>query len=380
MATSPFAKACKSVKADPSELHHLYLERACELASRAAGGTSPNPPVGAVLVRNGRIIGEGFHRGAGTPHAEIEAMRAADNPQGATLYSSLEPCTHTGRTPPCTRAIIAAGIARVIVGALDPNPQTSGAGVTVLRDAGVCVEVFPSLRSREIIEPFSVAIRSDRPYVALKMATSLDGYVAPEPGSFWLTGEQAASFVRDLRIMHNAVMIGAGTVRVDDPQLTVRPAHHRGANYRRIVLCQHRSPSPHSRVFHPVPGYETTIVVAPRAAIPQFSDLRDVAEIVPVGESSSEHLDLTAALQELKSRGVGSILCEGGPTLAGRLIEAGLLDRVYWLVAPRFLGNGRAVAALGSNNDVTYCARSLAFDRVEQLGNDVLLSGRLAHV
>ncbi len=343
------------------------------------GGTSPNPPVGAVLVKNGRIIGEGFHRGAGSPHAEIEAMRAVDDPQGATLYSSLEPCNHAGRTLACTRAIVKASIGRVVVGALDPNPQTNGAGLRTLQEAGVPAEVVPSARAQAIIEPFSVAIRSDRPYLALKMAASLDGYVAPEPGAYWVTGEQARGFVRDLRIAHDAVMIGAGTVRVDDPLLTVRPAHHRGANYRRIVLCERRSPSPQSRVFVPVPGYETTIVLVPRSSIQKFCNLRDVAEIIAVGSSSDEQLDLIAALPELKRRGVCSILCEGGPTLAGRLIEASLVDRVYWLVAPRFLANRRAVAALGINNDAVH-ARSLSFDRVEQLGNDVLLSGRLAHV
>ncbi len=174
--------------------------------------------MGAVLVKNGHIIGEGFHRGPGTPHAEIEALRVAHQPHGATLYVSLEPCNHFGRTPPCSKAIMEAGIARVVVAALDPNPKTDGAGLIELTRAGIAAEILPSSRAANIIEPFSVSIRSDRPYVALKMATSLDGYVAPEPGSYWLTGTQAGQFVRELRIMHVAVMVGAGSVRIDDPQ------------------------------------------------------------------------------------------------------------------------------------------------------------------
>ncbi len=378
-----FGKASKSVNAGDPELlnriHALYLERACELAERAIGGTSPNPPVGALLVKSGCIIGEGFHRGSGTAHAEVEALRVARDPQGATLYTSLEPCNHTGRTPPCTRAILDAKVRRVVIGALDPNPRNDGSGVNALQQAGVPAEVLPSVRAQSIIEPFSVAIRSDRPYVALKMATSMDGYVAPEPGSFWLTGARARGFVRDLRIMHDAVMVGAGTVRIDNPELTVRPAHHRCANYRRIVVCESTAVSRQSRIFLPVPAYERTMVVAPAASMQQFSVLRDVADVVPVAGGVAQHLDLAAALRELKTWGISSVLCEGGPTLAGRLIQAGLVDRLYWVVAPIFLANPRALAALGNNN-VLHAGRSLSFDRVEQLGNDVLLSGRLAHV
>jgi len=349
------------------------------LATRALGGTSPNPPVGAVVVKNGHIIGEGFHRASGCPHAEIEALRAAREPEGATLYVSLEPCNHSGRTPPCVPSILKANIARVVVGALDRNPRTDGGGISALQRAGVVVEVLACNAAQRLIESFSVAIRSDRPYVALKMASSLDGYVAPEPGPFWLTGEPARAFVRDLRIMHDAVMVGGGTVRIDDPQLTVRPAHHRGAAYRRIVVCETQAVSPQSRIFLPLPGYEKTLVVAPAASMERLAPLREVADILAVGDPSDDRLDLAAALRELKTRGVWSILCEGGPTLAGRLIAAGLIDRLYWLFAPTFFGNPHAVGALGIRSGPP-AARSLSFDGVEQLGNDVLLRARLTNV
>lgn len=378
-----FGKASKSVNAgDPQALlgiDALYLERACELANRALGGTSPNPPVGALVVKNGGTIGEGFHRGSGSPHAEVEALRAARDAQGATLYSSLEPCNHTGRTPPCSQAILDAKISRVVIGALDPNPRNDGSGVSALQKAGLSVDVFPSVRAQTMIEAFSVAIRSDRPYVALKLAVSMDGYVAPQRGSFWLTGERARAFVRELRMMHDAVMVGAGTVRIDDPELTVRPPHHRFTRYRRIVVCESEPVNPHSRIFAPAPAYAKTMVVAPVTSMQQFSALGDVADIVPVPDGGVRRLDPAAALRELKTQGVASVLCEGGPTLAGRLIGAGLVDRVYWLVAPIFLANPRALPAL-ANINAAHAGRSLSFDRVEQLGDDVLLSGRLAHV
>jgi len=207
----------------------VYLARACELAARGNGSTAPNPPVGAVLVRGGRTLAEGFHHRRGEAHAEIEALHAArGDARGATLYVSLEPCDHAGLTPPCTRAVIEAGVARVVVGALDPNPRTAGAGLERLRGAGVDVVLADDASARDLIEAFAVWIRGPRPFVTLKMAASLDGYVAPSPGPHWLTGSEAREFVRELRCEHDAVIVGAGTVVVDDPRLTVRPPHGRG--------------------------------------------------------------------------------------------------------------------------------------------------------
>ncbi len=357
----------------------MYLARACELASRAIGGTSPNPPVGAVVVKHGRTIGEGFHRGSGEPHAEVEALRGVRDAQGATLYVSLEPCNHYGRTPPCSRTILEAGITRVVVAALDPNPKAEVAGIVELQKAGLRVDVSSGERALDIIEPFSVAVRGDRPYISLKMATSLDGYVSPERGSYWLTGAQAGQFVRELRIMHDAVMVGAGTVRVDDPALTVRPEHRRRKKFRRIVMCETTAVEPSSRVFAPVAGYERTLVIAPAASTDRFSALRDIAHLVPVGDQFAKRVDLSEALRELKRLGVASILCEGGPTLAGRLVQENLVDRIYWLLAPTFLANPRAAPALVFH-DTGHALPSFTFDRIERLGDDVLLSGRIAHV
>lgn len=356
-------------------LDRLFLERANELARRGAGNTSPNPAVGAVVVRDGRIIGEGYHHRAGEPHAEVHAIQAAgESADGATLYVSLEPCNHFGRTPPCTHAVVQARLARVVIGAADPNPKTDGGGIAYLRERGIDVEVADDPASREIIEPFARAIRSERPYVTLKMAMSLDGFIASTKGvQHWLTGPQAREFVRELRIAHDAVAVGAGTVRVDNPRLTVRPEHHRLLPYRRVVICETDAVDPNSLIFSPREGYDPTIVAAPAGIRERFSALERVAEVVYVGSPDAAELDLTQALRELRALGVASLLCEGGPTLAGRLFELGLVDRFYGLVAPRMLRSAQAVPVLASGT--LPGVRGLRFDRVERVGADLLVAG-----
>ena len=360
-------------------LDRLYLERAYELAERAAGNTSPNPAVGAVVVSGGVIAGEGYHHRAGEPHAEVHALRAAgERARGATLYVSLEPCNHTGRTPPCSHAVAQAGIARVVAGTADPNPVTAHGGLAYLRDRGITVEVSGDERARAIVEPFAHAIRSARPYVTLKMAMSLDGFIASKPGrQEWLTGEEARAFVRDLRITHDAVAVGAGTIRVDNPNLTVRPPHNRLREYARVVLCETDTVDPASNVFHRHDGYAKTLVVAPAGTAQKFENLAHDADVLFVGDADAATLDLEAGLRALKTRGIESLLCEGGPTMAGHLIAQGLVDRVVWLVAPRFLRSETSVPVLTSESlaDV----RGLRFDRVERLGADLLLSGTIGH-
>jgi len=221
-----------------------YLARACELAARAVADAAPNPPVGCVLVRDGETLGEGWHHRRGEPHAEVEALRDAAargrDVRGATAYVSLEPCHHHGRTPPCSEALIEAGVARAVVRALDPNPKTAAGGVRRLRDAGIDVEVVDDAVARGLVERFAWTIlHPDRPFVTLKMAMSLDGYVAARPGAQqWLTGPAARERVRELRFENDAVMVGAGTIRVDDPLLTVRPHANRRKPYTRVVVCE----------------------------------------------------------------------------------------------------------------------------------------------
>jgi diaminohydroxyphosphoribosylaminopyrimidine deaminase/5-amino-6-(5-phosphoribosylamino)uracil reductase len=358
-------------------LDRLFLERANELARRGFGSTSPNPAVGAVAVLDGRVIGEGYHHRAGEPHAEVHALESAGDAKGATLYVTLEPCNHVGRTPPCSHAVVRAGVARVVIGTADPNPKTDGGGIAHLRQHGIEVEIADDAASRATIEPFARAIRSSRPYVTLKMAMSADGFVASVRGvQQWLTGPQAREFVRELRIAHDAVGVGAGTVRVDNPRLTVRPPHHRLTPFRRVVLCETDSVPAKSLVFSPRPGYAATMVAAPAGLRERFRQLEAVAEMVYVGGEDSRQLDIAQALTDLRERGITSLLCEGGPTLAGKLFEHGLVDRFYGLVAPQLMRSEDAVPVL--TGLTLPQVRGLRFDGVERVGPDLLVSAAIA--
>ena len=343
---------------------------------RGNGSTSPNPRVGAVIADGSTTLGEGFHHARGEAHAEVEALRdvaeRGASPSGATLYVTLEPCDHTGLTPPCSQAVIAAGIARVVVGTPDPNPRTGGAGIARLRDANLIVDLADDPRSRDLISDFAVAVSRTRPYLRLKLAASLDGFVAARPGErHWLTGYDARAYVRELRATHDAVLVGAATVRIDDPQLSVRPPYARRKAYRRVVAAGREVPSLDRAIFAPLLGYDRTIVLAPAGARTRFAPLESVADVAYVGPSEADTLDLKRGLEALRAYGIATVLCEGGPTLAARLFAEGLVDRFDWLLAPALLRGPTAVAALAGDGD----RAELRFDRVECLGPDVLISG-----
>jgi diaminohydroxyphosphoribosylaminopyrimidine deaminase/5-amino-6-(5-phosphoribosylamino)uracil reductase len=345
----------------------------------------PNPSVGCVLVRDGVTLGEGWHHLRGEPHAEVEALRDArargNDVRAATAYVSLEPCNHHGRTPPCSDALIAAGVARVVIGVLDPNPKTSQGGVRALRAAGIAVDVIGDEAARALIERFRWTVTRDTPYVTLKMAASLDGYVASQAGAQqWLTGPLARERVRDLRVEHDAVMVGAGTVRVDDPLLTVRPHATRRKPYARVVVCETDAIPTTSRVLAapdevPPGAYRPTIVLAPRGARAKFAALEPLADVAYVGSEDDAQLDLAAALRALRERDIATVLCEGGPTLAGRLLAAGLVQRLVWLLAPTLLRAETAVPALAGADLPS--ANGWRFDRIERVGDDMLISADL---
>ncbi len=348
------------------------------MAARGRGSAAPNPCVGALIARDTTTLGEGYHHARGQPHAESEALRAAgvERARGATAYVTLEPCDHVGLTPPCSLALLEAGVARVVVGTMDPDPRTAGGGVARLRERGVAVDVAEDPWARELVEDFAVAVNSPRPYVRLKLAASLDGYVGPEPGSTWLTGERAREYVRELRASYDAVMVGAGTVRIDDPQLTVRPPRARRRPYVRVVACETGPVPTDRRIFAPLEGYARTVVLAPAGLRAAFAPLEAVADVLYAGGEAQSELDLSAALAALKAYGVAGVLCEGGPTLGARLLASGLVDRLDWLVAPMLLRNPRAVPALGGA-DVRASGHSLRVERCEQLGDDLLISATL---
>ncbi len=353
----------------------LFMDRAFELAARGIGSTAPNPAVGAVVVRDGHVAGEGYHHRAGDPHAEANALAQAGDARGATVYVTLEPCNHVGRTPACSRALIDARVARVVIGTRDPNPKTDGGGIASLRDAGIAVDIIDDPRAAALVEPFAYAVTHHRPFVALKMAMSLDGRITSQPGvQEWITCEEERLYVRDLRITYDAIMVGAGTVRVDDPQLTVRPPSHRLRPFKRIIACETDTIPEDSRVFAPTEDYDRTIVLAPSGARDRFENVRDVADVLFVGGKNESELNLRDAMAALRERGVQSILCEGGPTLGARMIAAGVVDRFYWAIAPVLLTARNAVAVL-AGADLATLRRSFRFDRMEMVGRDVVLSG-----
>jgi len=270
----------------------------------------------------------------------------------------------------------------VVIGAYDPNPRTARGGVARLHAAGIEVHVVNDAASLALIETFAFTLASDRPFITLKMAMSLDGAIAPAPGPYWLTGDAAKEYVYDMRFDHDAVMVGAGTIRVDDPQLTVRPHRTRQKPYTRVVVCETDTVPVTSRVFAPPadapPGsYARTIVLAPGGIRERFSDLEKIADVLSIGEAPN--LDLGAALRALREREITTVLCEGGPTLAGRLLGQNLVQRAVWFVAPRFIRTPTAVPVL-AGADLSVLQAGWTFDRVERVGDDMMLSARVDHV
>lgn len=343
------------------------LDRAALLARRGWGRVSPNPPVGALLLRDGRVVAEGWHGRFGGPHAEAEALRAAGAAaRGATLVATLEPCAafEGKKTPPCVEAVLAAGVARVVLGGLDPHPAVSGRSVERLRAAGVAVEIAAHAPSAALVEGFRSLVERGRPLVTLKWAATLDGRAAAADGSSrWITGPAARARVDRLRWEHDAVLVGAGTALSDDPSLRIRTAVWReawdGAD----------PPDPPGR-----PPDPWRIVLDARGAVaPTRRLLRENADGRTLVEPSR---DLADVLRRLAGRGVASLLVEGGPRTITAFLRAGLADRAAVFVAPALLGAGAAaVGDLG--RETIGAALRLRDARVEPLDGDALITGYL---
>ncbi len=347
-----------------------FIERALALAERGKGLTSPNPMVGAVVVdAAGRIVGEGFHEGAGLPHAEVLALReAGEAARGATLYVSLEPCDHHGRTPPCTDAIVGAGIARIVTAMLDPHPIVDGRGVTRLRDAGVEVVVGVHRDEAERLnEAFVKHVRTGLPFVTWKMAASLDGKVASRDGtSRWITGESARADVHRLRAAADAILVGAGTALADDPSLTVRMPGYRGQPPLRVLAdARGRVPATGDLFSDEAP---TLVATTAHAADDRVSEWAEAGAEVVVYEAEGAGVPLGRLMEDLGKRDVQGVLLEGGPTLAWSAVAEGVVDRVVVYLAPKLIGGVDAPTVLGGRGFAPI-ARALelhvrSFDRV----------------
>ena len=353
-----------------------FMQRALDLAARARGLTSPNPMVGALVVRDGAAIAEGFHRAAGEAHAEIEALGAAGaRARGATLYVTLEPCTHQGRTPPCVPAVLAAGVRRVVVATADPNPAVAGRGIATLRAAGIDVTVGVMEGAAGVLNrAFLTAMRLGRPHVTLKAAATLDGKIADAHGaSQWITGGAARVEAHRLRSDADAILVGVGTVLADDPALTVRLDGPWPREPLRVVLDSKARTRPTAKLIHA--GRAAHAVIAVGAEAPE----ERVAALVATGarvlrcpgpDGRVSPAGLLAALAALEVRGV---LVEGGAEVAASFVEAGLVDRVAMFFAPRLLGGAKAPSILAGAGRALPDALALGPLSVRQVGDDVLI-------
>jgi diaminohydroxyphosphoribosylaminopyrimidine deaminase / 5-amino-6-(5-phosphoribosylamino)uracil reductase len=359
-------------------LDRQYLRLACRLAEKAAGRTSPNPMVGAVLVRNGEIVGSGFHQFAGGDHAEIVALKkAGSKAKGSTLYINLEPCNHQGRTPPCTRSLIAAGVKQIVAGMKDPNPVVSGNGLRALRRAGIKVRTgILEEECRTLNEAFTKFITRGLPFVTVKLAASLDGKIATASGDArWISSERSRATVHLLRNRYDAVLVGAGTVVTDNPQLTCRIAG--GRDPWRIILDA-RLRIPLAAEFLRQPGSDKNIIVtsntAPGDKIRALEDLGATVWRLPLREGAVSWLPV---LKKLAKMGIVSVLIEGGATTAAGALKEKAVDKMLLFYAPKLLG-GDARSMIDSLG-VQRIKQSVVLQhlKVQKSGTDLLVSGYL---
>ena len=363
-----------------ADIDSKMMTRALSEARR--GHPSPNPNVGAVIAKGDQIIAVGHHEQAGAEHAEIMAIReAGEQAKDATLYVTLEPCNHQGRTPPCVDAIMQSGIVRVVIGCKDPNPHVDGGGVEVLQAAGIEVEIgVKSAEARALIQPWVKQITTGLPYVSLKLAVSLDGRIATRTGaSKWVTGPEARAKVHELRAASDAVLVGVGTVLADDPQLTVREVE--GPSPLRVTIdSKLRIPASAALVTSAgeIPTWVITTLDAPEAV--ERTLVAQGVEVVRVARSSEGRVEITAALRALAQRGVVRLLIEGGAELAGSVLNAGLADELHVFIGPLLLGpRGRPGAVDWAGPASPAEAPRIVDPRWELCGRDAYVHGAVAY-
>jgi diaminohydroxyphosphoribosylaminopyrimidine deaminase / 5-amino-6-(5-phosphoribosylamino)uracil reductase len=365
-----------------SEREEALLARARDLALRARGRVSPNPLVGAVVLAGDAVVGEGWHEGPGTPHAEVVALRAAGPAAaGATLVCTLEPCSHHGRTPPCTDAVRAAGIRRVVIGALDPLERGRAGGAGVLAEAGIEVALAGAREAeacRELNAAFVTHALTGRPLVTLKMAASLDGRVATEDGETrWITGPESRAIVHRMRADADAVAVGVGTALADDPLLTARDVEGPVRQPRRVVFDSAARLPPAAAMVRTAAEAPVTVVAVPAAPAERVEGLRAAGVEVLVVDEMDPGRRIGLALDRLGAADVQSLLLEGGPHLAGAFLEAGEIDEARMFLAPLLLGGTKAKTAVEGIGieDIASAPRPMAVE-TERIDDDVLIIAR----
>ncbi len=362
-----------------NQLDSPVMQRALRLARRGRYTASPNPMVGAVVLdREGHLVGEGYHKQAGGPHAEIFALnQAQEKAQGGSLYVTLEPCNHTGRTPPCTDAIIAAGIRHVVIALRDPNPQVKGGGVERLQNAGITVEVGDSEeKARQLNHAFITWSTKHRPWVTLKSAMSLDGKVATKTGdSRYITHARALAAVHELRRLHDAILVGVETVLADDPSLTYRGPGKGRDPIRVVVDTKGRTP-PTARVFQTPSAAPALVFTTSQSSANWQRDIFSAGgEVIEVPANSSGTVSLPDVLRELASRHVLSVLVEGGPRIHASFVTGNWADEWYSFISPIIIGGSAPTPVMGDG--ITRLREAYSLDNLEvhKLGEDVVIHG-----
>ena len=355
-----------------------YMQLALDLAKRGEGRTAPNPPVGAVIVNAGKIVGEGYHPRAGEPHAEIFALRqAGEKARRADIYVTLEPCSHHGKTPPCADALIAAGVKAVYVGAVDPNPQVSGRGIKRLQEAGIDVHTgILDVECCRLIKPFKKHISTGQPFTIYKAAMTLDGNTATTTGdSKWVSGEESRLQVHRLRDRVDAIMVGVGTVMNDDPLLNTRLPDRSGHDPLRIVIDSQLRISPECRMLKQKSAAKTLIATISSDQKRILSLQAAGAEVIILPADSGK-VSLPALWQELGQRNIQQLLLEGGSTLAASALSSGLIDQVMLFIAPKLLG-GSSPFGIFSGSGCPSMAAAVSLEDVcyQQVGADLLITG-----
>ncbi|MEG0772212.1 bifunctional diaminohydroxyphosphoribosylaminopyrimidine deaminase/5-amino-6-(5-phosphoribosylamino)uracil reductase RibD [Clostridium sp.] len=356
-----------------------YMKRALDLAKLGIGFTNPNPLVGAVIVKDGKVIGEGYHEVYGSHHAEVNAFKnATDDVKGATMYVTLEPCSHYGKTPPCAMAIVEKGIKKVVIGLKDPNPLVSGKGIKILEDAGI--EVVTGVLEedgRELNEVFLKYITTKTPFCVMKTAMTLDGKIATYTGdSKWITGESSRKYVHELRHKLSGIMVGIGTIIVDDPMLTTRLDKIKGSDPVRIVIDSTGKIPLDAKVLNLHSNAQTIIATTEKANADKIKSLKEKGAEVIVTPLKSNGVDLSYLMGVLGEMKIDSILLEGGSKLNYSALEEGIVDKVNAFIAPKIIGGDNAKTPVGGNGkEYMREAITLSDIKIHNFHEDIMIEG-----
>lgn len=356
-----------------------FISRALRLAKKGYGRTSPNPAVGAVLVKKGKVVGEGYHRKAGEAHAEVNAIKAAGKEaKGADLYINLEPCSHHGRTPPCADAVVKAGIKRAFISMTDPNPSVSGKGIQILRNAGIEVETgIMEREAKRLNEAFIKHVTTGLPFVTLKAASTLDGRIATKTGeSKWITGEAARRHVHKMRDSYDAIMVGIGTIHKDDPSLTTRLAGGKGKDPVRIVIDEKLAISPEARVINRDSLSPLIIATTDRAPKAKVKELEDLNVKVFVFPNAHGMVPLKPLMKKLGDLQINSLIIEGGSEVHASALKEGIVDKVAIFYAPKIIGGIHSISVVGGEG-ASLLAEAIEVEEIKtkKIGPDILFEG-----